>query len=138
MADDKIQREIEEILNRLDEFVPEKRPARGRSKTPHLATSFGDALLARIATISLKHMMLAALGLVVVAFFAMPVYPVLGRWAAIAGLILFATSFALSFFNRSSGPAVEKRWRGQVMDLKNPSLGDRLRAWFDAKRRPPR
>ena len=26
MPDDKIQREIEEILNRLDEFVPEERP----------------------------------------------------------------------------------------------------------------
>lgn len=138
MADDKIQREIEEILNRLDEFVPEKKAARGRPKTPNLSAGFGGALLARMAGISLKHVMLAALGLVVIAFFAMPFNPVVGRWAGIAGLILFATSFVLSFFNRGSGPTVEKRWRGQVMDLKNPSLGDRLRAWFDAKRRPPR
>jgi hypothetical protein len=136
MADDKIQREIEEILNRLDEFVPEKKPPR---RPPRADVASGpEGFSSRLAGISLKHVMLAALALVVVAFFLMPVYPAIGRWAVIGGLILFATSFILSFFSRGQTQVVEKRWRGQVMDLRNPTFGDRLRAWFEAKRRPPR
>ena len=138
MADDKIQREIEEILNRLDEFVPEKKAARAGRKPVDAATGIGDAFLSRLAGISVKHLMLTALALVVIAFFAMPFYPAIGRWAAIAGLILFATSFVLSMFGRGSTPKEEKRWRGEVMDLDSPSLGDRLRAWFESKRRRER
>jgi hypothetical protein len=138
MADDKVQREIEELLNRLDEFVPEKGAPRKERKTSYVASNVGDGLLAQIGNISLKHVMLAAFALVIIAFLTMPVAPVLGRWVAIAGLILFATAFVLSFFNRPSAPKGERRWRGEVMDLESPSLGERLRAWFDSKRRGSR
>jgi hypothetical protein len=143
MPDDKVQREIEELLNKLDEFVPEKKSPRRERKTSQVAPNLGDGLLNQLGSISLKHVMLAAFALVVIAFLAMPVAPMLGRWVVIAGLILFVTAFALSFFNKTpSAPRVEKRWRGEVMDLDSgaggPSFGDRLRAWFDSKRRGQR
>ena len=136
MADDKIQREIEDILNRLDTFLPEESAAskvRRRSSGP--ATSFFHALIEPLARISLRQVMLTALVLIVAGFFAGKAYPEFGRWVLIGGIILLFTSFALSFFGRGGAPATEKRWRGQPMMLESPSLGDRLRTWFRAKRR---
>jgi hypothetical protein len=143
MPDDKVKREIEELLNRLDDFVPEQGQSRKERKTSAVRPSVGDDLLSQLGNISLKHVMLAAFALVVVAFLAMPVAPMLGRWIAIGGLILFVTAFALSFFNRTpSAPRVERRWRGEVIDLDSegagPSFRERLRAWFESKRRGSR
>ncbi len=139
MPDDKIQREIEEILNRLDEFVPEERPpSRLRRRSSQLAGALGRAFLRPLARISLRQVMLTSLMLIVLAFFAMRIHPLFARWVIIAGVILFLTSFALSFVSRGSPPSVEKHWRGRPIELNQPSLADRLRAWLQAKRRPRR
>ena len=138
MPDDKIQREIEEILNRLDTFVPEERvTSRVRRRSSDAATSFGRAVIEPLARISLRQVMLAAVALILLGVISMRAHPV-GTWLLVAGVILFLTSFVLSFFSRGSSPKVGKRWRGQPMDLDEPSLGDRLRAWLQAKRRPRR
>ncbi len=137
MPDDRIQREIEDILSRLDSFVPEEGVgSRMRRRSSDATSAFMQALLAPLARISLRHVMLTALVLVVVAFFGMRVNPLIARWAMIAGLILLFTSFALSFFGRGS-PSVERRWRGRPMALNEPGLRERLRAWFQTRRRPP-
>lgn len=139
MSDDKIQREIEDILSRLDDFVPEESVAsRMRRRSSDAAGSFLRTVLAPIAAISLQQVMIAALVLIVVGFIGMRVSPMIGRWALIGGVILFLTTIALSLFNRpvSTGPKIEKRWRGQPMELDEPSFGDRLRAWFQSKKRP--
>ncbi len=139
MPDDKIQREIEEILNRLDEFVPDERtPSRMRQRSSEATGAFTRAILGPLGRISLGQVMLGSLALIVFAFFAMRINPLFGTWIVIAGVILFLTSFALSFFSRGSPPTVEKRWRGRPIELNEPSLGDRLRAWLLAKRRPRR
>jgi len=44
------------------------------------------------------------------------------------GLGLFFLAFLLSL--RRSGRVPEKRWRGQPMELQ-PSMGDRLRSWWE-------
>ena len=137
MPDDKIQREIEDILNRLDEFVPEEsNVTRMRKRSSNAAGSFMSALLAPIANISLRHVMLAALILIIAGFIGMRVQPMFGRWLLVGGVILFLTTIALSLFHKPAPPKIEKRWRGQPLDLDEPTLGDRLRAWFQAKRRP--
>jgi len=141
-SDDKIKREIEDILNKLDDFVPEETAAqRVRRKSSNAASSFMRALLAPLARISVQQVMLAALIIIVVGFFAMRMFPA-GRFVLIAGIILFLTSFALSFFNRSSAgsgaqPKTEKRWRGQPINLDDePSLPNRIRDWLKGRRRP--
>jgi len=134
--DDRIQREIEDILNRLEAFVPEETVAsRMRRRSSEAAAGFGRAVMAWLARISLGQVMLTALALVVVAFFAMRVHPLFARWVLIAGFILFFTSFALSFFHRGPTSKVERRWRGHVLDLNEPSLGERLRAWWRRRSR---
>ena len=141
MADDKIQREIEDILNRLDTFLPEESAAsKVRRGSSNAASAFFRALTEPLARISLRQVMLTALVLIVGGFIAGKASPDVGRWVLIGGLVLLFGSFAVSFFGRSSGaPATEKRWRGQPLVLgpqASPGLGDRLRAWFRAKRRP--
>ena len=139
MPEDKIKREIEEILNRLDEFVPDERaPGRMRQRASGGKASLGRALLGPLATISLRQVMLTSLAVIIVAFFAMRINPLFSTWAMVAGGIVFLTTFALSFFTSSSQPTVEKHWRGRPIEFTEPSLSDRLRAWLQAKRRPRR
>lgn len=133
MADDRIKREIEDILSRLDDLPAERKPIPIRRRSSGSAGAFGRALVGPLAHISLRNVMLTALVLVIVGFFGMRV-SVFGQWLLIAGLLLFFTTFALSFFGRKSAPQYEKRWRGQPMDLSPASFGDRLRAWLQAKR----
>ena len=140
MPDDKSKREIEDILNKLDKFVPDESAAeKVRRRSSGAAASVVRAILAPFARISIQQVMLTALVIMVVGFLAMRVHPLYGRYVLIAGVILFLTSFALSFFSRSSDPpqtSSDKRWRGQPIDLDGPSLPNRIKAWLKSLRRP--
>ena len=139
MPDDKIKREIEDILNRLDEFVPEESAAsRMRRRSSGVALAIVRALLAPLAAISIRQVMLTALVIIVIGFLGMRIHPIYGRWLLVGGIILFLTSFALSFVHRgSSPPEIEKRWRGRPMELRaQPPLAERIRDWLKSLRRP--
>ncbi len=141
MPDDKIKREIEDILNKLDDFVPEESATEsGRDGPSGAAASVVRAIFAPLTRISIRNVMLMALVIIVIGFLGMRLHPIFGRYALIAGVILFATSFALSFFSKSNEsstpPAFEKRWRGQPIDLNEPSLPNRIKAWIKSLRRP--
>lgn len=139
MPDDKIQREIEDILNRLDEFVPEETAAgRMRRRSSGAAGAIFRALLAPLAAISIQSVMLTALVIIVAGFLGMRIHPIYGRWLLVGGVILFLTSFALSFLSRGSSPRVEQRWRGEPIDLSEPPLAQRIRDWIKARLRPRR
>jgi VIT1/CCC1 family predicted Fe2+/Mn2+ transporter len=131
---DNLEREVEEILRKLDEFVPEEgRLTRARRR---VATALSDTLhglLAGLSGISLGQLMLGSLVLVVVSFFFRSASPGLARWLIIAGLILFCAAFVLSLLGRR--PHYEKRWRGEVIDLSEPGLGSRLRNWLQRRGR---
>ena len=129
---DKIEREVEEILRKLDKFVPEEsRLARARRRLRQAASGLLHSLRVRLSRISPGQVMLASLILVVVAFFFRSASPVLARWVIIGGLILFCTAFVLSLLGGRS--RYERRWRGQVIDLSEPSLGSRLRSWLQRR-----
>jgi len=131
---DKIEREVEEILRKLDKFVPEEsRLARARRRLGQATSDLLHTLLVRLSRISLGQVMLASLILVVVAFFFRAASPVLARWVIIGGLILFFTAFVLSLLGGRS--RYERRWRGQAIDLSEPSLGSRLRNWLQHRSR---
>ena len=140
MPDDKIKREIEDILNKLDNFVPDESAAEsGHNRSSGPLASVLHKILAPFARISIQQVMLAALVIVVIGFLAMRIHPLYGRYALIAGVILFLTSFALSFIGRSSEPpesSTDTRWRGQPIDLNEPSLPNRIKAWLKSLRRP--
>lgn len=132
---DNIEREIEEILSQLDEFVPEESAARRvRRRSSDWAANLNRAITSRLARVSLGRIMLVALGLVLVALLFGRVNPLLARWVIIAGLVLFFTSWILSL-RFSQGRSAQRLWRGQVVDLSQPSLSERVRSWLRGKRR---
>jgi hypothetical protein len=141
---DRIEREIEEILKKIDDFVPEKprsvrkRPAdkpvpafnpQPRQTASPRSSGTGGSL----ARISLNQVMGWSLIAVLVAFFL----PIPGSgWVILAALLVFGVAFLLSRMGGgSSSRGVEKRWRGEPMDLRGPSFAERLRDWIKGRRR---
>ena len=129
---DRIEREIEEILRRIDDFVPEsaraRRPGRRMSSPLFTARSW---LSARLAAISLNQVMMWSLIVVIGAFFLRAIPG--ASWLLVAALIVFVTAFVLSL--RGRGGKTPKRWRGQPIDLSGPRWTDRLKAWIKGRKR---
>jgi hypothetical protein len=137
---DKIQREIEELLDKLDTFVPEERLAekiRKRRKQQRVDTGPNavEKALRRVSQISLGQIMIAGLALMLIGWLF---DDALGTWApyvTFGGLGLALLAFVLSRFSGSSKTTVgarhvQKRWRGQVIEYTEPSRLDRIRDWF--------
>jgi hypothetical protein len=117
---DRIEREIEEILRKIDDFVPE----RARRQTRRVGQPFsaaGSWFARRLARISLNQVMAWSLVTLLIAFFA---------WIMIGALVVLVTAFLFSMGRSTGGRPVEKRWRGQPMDLSGPSWPDRVKAWI--------
>jgi hypothetical protein len=138
---DKVQREIEELLDKLDNFVPEERlvsKIRSRRKVES-GPGMLERLLARAGRLTLGHLMLTGLALLLVGTF---VRAPLGSFATpvvITGIVLTVCAFFLSIVNRDSrrtlsGGGTEKRWRGQVIDYSEPSPTSRFREWLRGRR----
>src|SRR3989337_1013545 len=97
MPNDDIEREIKDILDRLDHFVPEESAASRFSKrTSRWASDMYRAVVSRLARIPLSQVMLAALAMVVLAWLFRFVNPAVARWVIIAGIILLIVSFVAS------------------------------------------
>ena len=144
---DKVQREIEELLDKLDNFVPEERFAskiRDRRKQEKAAQrtgpTVGERIGKRLAGLTLGHLMLGGIGFVLVAWIFQDPLGGAARWITIAGIVLTVAAFALSIINRGSGARtpvvrtgtgrVQKRWRGQIIEYGEPSTTDKVRDWL--------
>jgi hypothetical protein len=132
---DRIEREIEDILRKIDGFVPEngQKPPSRRPRPKPLAAAQGW-LGHRLARISLNQIMMWSLIIMVGAFFlrALP----FASWIMLGSVIILATAFVLSLRGGgSTRNAPEKRWRGQPLDLSGPSWPDRVKYWLKGKRR---
>jgi hypothetical protein len=139
---DKVQREIEELLDKLDNFVPEERlvsKIRKRRKVEAGPNIF-ERGWKRVTRISLGHAMLAGLALLLIGTFLRgPLGPAAGP-VMILGIALAVGAFLLSVIGGDSrrtiaGGRAEKRWRGQVIDYSEPSAASRLKDWFLRRRR---
>jgi hypothetical protein len=128
---DRIEREIEEILKKIDNFVPEK------AKPARIRRAAGPSKLQKwLAKISLRKVMMWSLFGVLVAFLVSRSVPG-AYWLLIGALIVFITAFLLS---TRAGPAAssgapEKRWRGQPLDLSAPTWPERIKAWWKGRQR---
>ena len=137
---DRIEREIEEILRKIDDFVPDggrgRRPQRRPAPRPaQPAPSAQGWFGRRLAAISLTQVMWWSLFVVIVAFFTRAIPGM--DWVMIGALIVFVTAFFLSRGRAGSvAGGGEKRWRGQPIDLSGPSWPDRVKAWIKGKKRP--
>lgn len=140
MPPDRIEREIEEILDKIDRFVPnESVPLRFRRRASGIVRGVRDALLSPLARVSIAQVMLLGVALFFLAFFLGRFDPALGKWTAVAGAVLFVGGFLLSLLG-GRGRHEPKRWRGRVVQYEEPDLPARLRTWLRARRshrRPP-
>jgi hypothetical protein len=131
---DKFEREIEDILSRLDDF-PRRGPTdRARNAVSTRIGAFQRGIAVRVAHLSVGQIMLAGILMILVGYFFRSVFPEVWYYVVILGLILFFTSFALSFFG--AGRARGSRqvyWRGRPAQSYYPSgpdLAKRIRAWW--------
>jgi hypothetical protein len=137
---DKYEREIDEILSRIDDFP--RHAARRKRLSNRVLRRAGTAqrgFAVRLARISVSQVMLTAMGLIVVSYFLRSVLHGLWVYAMVLGLILFFTAFVLSFRNSDRGPGRgQPYYRGQprsYYESREPSVVDRLRTWWSARGR---
>lgn len=140
---DKVQREIEELLEKLDNFVPEERLASKikhrrseRKRAERTTPTMWEQATARLSRITLGQIMIAGIVCLAVAFLFDGPLGGWARWLTILGIVLSAGAFVMSVV-RGGGAAgrpvsgrVQKRWRGEVIEYGEPSTMERVRGWF--------
>lgn len=121
----KLERDIEEVLAKIDRFPPRRSlrsrirrrlggafggPGRAIASLPRPRVSVGQVLLLGIALIVIAYVFGDSLG-----------GASLVRLFIIAGIVLFIGAFIFSLRRQSAYRTPEKRWRGQPIDLDEPS-----------------
>ncbi len=132
---DRIEREIEDILRKIDDFVPDNgRPRRPPRKTNSGITNAQGWLARRLSKVSLNQVMLWSMIIVFAAFFFRGIPG--ASWVLIGGLIVLATAFILSLRAPSARPAQNRRWRGEPVDYSSgPKWPDRLKARLKGRKK---
>jgi hypothetical protein len=139
----RVEREIEEILNRMDSDPSGRKPVRmRRSLRSRVRRFFARLPKPRLSMPALNSgsMMLWGIGLILSALILRMFSPELTRIAVIAGLILFFASFIVAFRHKDAGSAGsgDAYWRGQRYarsDLGGPSPLERLKTWWRQRNR---
>lgn len=129
---DRIDREIEDIIRKLDDV----QPGRGRPRGRGMSQPFASAqawLMRSLARVSLRRVMTWALFAVIVAFSARGVPG--ATWVMLGGLIVFVTAYLLSRGMTTSRPPSQKSWRGQPIDLSGPGWAERIRDALKGRKR---
>ncbi len=130
---DKYMKEIEEILKRAEEVMPQDRT--GAQKNESRASGGSPSLLRRLSRgrglkISAGKLMLGSLGLLLLALI---MSVIVGGGIVVplvvAGLVLFVVAYALFFVRSGSSSYHEKRWRGRVIE-DSPPIWHRFKRWL--------
>jgi hypothetical protein len=139
----RVEREIEEILNRMDSDPSGRRPLRLRRSWRSRIKQFFSRIPRphiNLSRLNPGTLMLAGMGLILSSIILRSVAPDLVRFVVIAGLVLFFGSFILAFRRKDTGTlsSGETYWRGQRYartELGGPSTLDRLRSWWRNRNR---
>ncbi len=139
----RVEREIEEILTKLESPGPGRQPVKlrrtWRSRLRGLTNRLPRTGLS-LGRLNAGTMMLWGIGLILAALVLRMISSDLTRIAVIAGLVLFFGSFIVGFLHKDAGSvgSSETYWRGQRIPrstLCGPSLLDRLKRWFNGRNR---
>jgi len=107
---DRIQREIEELLDKLDTFVPEERLAskiRNRSKRKEPTTPGAlQRSLSERRTHFARQLIIGGIALLLIAFFFRGPLGSAASWLMIVGLVLAGAAFVLSLITGGTGRTV--------------------------------
>ncbi|KPK22240.1 MAG: hypothetical protein AMJ76_00295 [Dehalococcoidia bacterium SM23_28_1] len=125
---DRMQQEIEEILGKYKKF-PLREPfwRRMRRRLSRWLSSVSQWSASHLPRITVGRVMLVGIVLIIAAYFGVG-----GRsttqMVLAAGLIIFVVAFIFALRRRPR--YVEKRWRGQSIELHEPGVSQRLRSWW--------
>ncbi len=135
MPNKKYEREIEDLLKRLDFGEPE----RPKSSPKQNRSGWQQRLGQRWSSLGLggswRQLMLVSFLLIFVAFALGITVPGIAGFLGMAAVLLFVLAYFSSFVKQQ--PRSEKRWRGQVIDgqPKPPSLWQHLAQRFGKRRK---
>ena len=134
---DRFEREIDEILRKIDDFIPDGRRRPQQRKVNRPMTGAQAWLGRTLSSISLGHVMLWSLLIFLGAFFLRAI-PGAG-WLMIGALVVFATALVLQIMTPGAHrSAPDKRWRGQPIDYSTDSWPNRIKAWIKKGRKKAR
>ena len=136
---DRLEREIEEILGRIEQLPPPesraKRAVRRTLRRTGAAISDRQRALAReLSRVSLSQMILLSFLMILGAFFFRRMSPLVMDWLMYGGVILFVVSFGMLMFTGRVGGSRERKWRGRpVRSQTGPTLEQRVRRWLNTR-----
>ena len=116
MPPDKYEDEIREILNKMDDFVPdgEERP-KPRRQTPPPWSSWMGRFRKQIYTYDSMTFMAAMVVFALAAGLLQRIYPPFAGIAAALGVTCLVIAIGLPMVSRRYG-TTERRWRGKIID----------------------
>jgi hypothetical protein len=142
---DKLEREIEDVLEKIEDFEWHRRHRRGQSRSRRawnrIWQDASDGLGRRFAQFTAGHVMLVGFLLLIVGLVLRGKGP--GLWLVLAGILLFFVGLALSMRSgrRKAGGEYTTRggyWRDRYVtydDGPQAGSGSGLRGWLKRRRR---
>ncbi len=132
------EREIEELLNRLD-FDPKEQDQRTRSGTGRRLGEMARALAGWFSAnwLSVGRLALVGIALIVMGFLARFALGPISQIMIVIGALMLVGAYLLHFSRRRGPASGQKRWRGRVMEIdRRPSGIERwLNGLFQRRRR---
>lgn len=122
---DRIEKEIEELLAKLDTFPPPKPwHVRLRESISNAIGSVFDAIgRIPLPRINPGHMVLIAIAVIVMAYFLYDDLGNVARWIILGAIVAFIAAFIISLrrnSSRISGGGGAKYWRDRPIDMSKP------------------
>ena len=139
-GDDRLEREINEILNKIEQFpTPETRRNRAlRRQLRHIGAAVAvrqRAVARELSRISLSQLILLGFLLILGSFFLVRLGGPIAQWLLIAGVVLLVASFGLMLFGGGrGGRGTTRQWRGRTIAYDSDNLARRLRRWFGSRK----
>jgi hypothetical protein len=87
-----------------------------------------------LSRINMRKVMMWSLFAILVSALLFRAIPI-GGFLLIGAIIVFVTAFILSTRGGPTSNVPQKRWRGQPLDLSEPSWPDKLKAWWKGRGR---
>ncbi len=132
------EREIEELLNRLD-FDPEERNQRTRSGISRRLGAMARAFAgwSSAGWFSVGRLALVGIALIALGFFARFALGPISQLMIVIGALMLVGAYLLHFSRRRGPPRSQRRWRGRIIEFdRRPSGIERwLNGLFQRRRR---
>jgi len=127
------EREIDEILRRMDEVSPRRSVRFRATRWVRLRWERATGWVRSLPTaLPADQLMAGAIVCGVAAFLLRFVMPGLAWWVGLAAVVMFVGAFVISIGQIWGGNRREVRWRGQVIDMRSgqPTVADRIVLWL--------